>query len=616
MRLIILFIFLPGILFAQSQPNGYQHRNDTTFFLFNETDYPINKPDRVVVTGSFRGWDQNMDDPNWQLRKSSETVWTLAVPNPTFAAIPPQTEFKFRINAGEWLSPPTDAPNEKGGNLVFMNHMTPQSLHAELRPSGNIWVKLSGVSISRLPEDYRLTDAHENEIAIAEILPNLENELLLIPAEPIDKRRVYFLSYQNLTSHCSFDGWFRELYSHKELGANVEGTQTSFRLFAPRAEMVKLYLYDGAKAEKARETIEMKVDADGVWEYSVSEDLKGTWYDFTIHGANDPGNHFFESNPVHVSDPYARVNDEAWGRSRVWHKTKAATALKNGIPPLESVIAYEVHVQDFTSELPVDESLKGTLPAMFQAGLKNKKGKSVGFDYLVDLGINVVHLMPVQEFLHYKDEIWKASFEKDPYMIQQGINEENYQWGYRTSHAFAIENRFRQKGSENGAERDQFRDLVQAFHDKGIAVIIDIVPNHSAENMDKVNYYFHWNAIDKQYHYRTKDLEHIGEYGNEVKTENRPMVQRWLIDQCKHFIEEFGIDGFRIDLAGQIDRQTLIKLRRELGEDIIIYGEPWIASADPNYENNPSWDWYKHNSPITFFQDDARNAFKGPTGNP
>ncbi|MEO1713672.1 MAG: pullulanase, partial [Bacteroidota bacterium] len=113
-------------------------------------------------------------------------------------------------------------------------------------------------------------------------------------------------------------------------------------------------------------------------------------------------------------------------------------------------------------------------------------------------------------------------------------------------------------------------------------------------------------------YYRTKDFEHIGAYGNEVKTENRPMVQRWLIDQCQHFIQEFGIDGFRIDLAGQIDRQTLIKLKDAIGHDKILYGEAWIGSNDPDYENNPSWDWYKHNSPITFFQDDARNAFKGP----
>jgi pullulanase/glycogen debranching enzyme len=284
---------------------------------------------------------------------------------------------------------------------------------------------------------------------------------------------------------------------------------------------------------------------------------------------------------------------------------------------MEDVIAYEVHVQDFTDLLPVPEDIRGTLPAMTVPGLRNSQGHPIGFDYLLDLGINVVHLMPVQEFLHYRDEDWRPAFEEDRFMIEQGIHLENYDWGYRTTHAFAVESRFRQRGTAPGEEREQFRDLVQAFHAQGIAVIIDIVPNHTGENMDKgVYYWFNWNVIDKLYHYRTHDLDHIGEYGNEVKFENRPMVQRWLIDQCLHFIEEFGIDGFRIDLAGQIDRQTLIKLREAVGPDIIIYGEPWIGSADPAFEHNPSWDWYKHNSPITYFNDEARDAIKGPTSNP
>ena len=96
-----------------------------------------------------------------------------------------------------------------------------------------------------------------------------------------------------------------------------------------------------------------------------------------------------------------------------------------------------------------------------------------------------------------------------------GIAEENYQWGYRTSHCFAVENRYRTKGSELGAEREQFRDLVQAFHDQDIAVIIDIVPNHTAEDMDDEPHNFHFNVLDKLYYYRTRDLDHIGEYGND-----------------------------------------------------------------------------------------------------
>ncbi|MEZ4686920.1 MAG: alpha-amylase family glycosyl hydrolase [Bacteroidia bacterium] len=141
-----------------------------------------------------------------------------------------------------------------------------------------------------------------------------------------------------------------------------------------------------------------------------------------------------------------------------------------------------------------------------------------------------------------------------------------------------------------------------------MAVIIDIVPNHTAEDMTAGRTFS--TGCDRQiYHYRTnRSYRGVRQRG---KFENRPMVQRWLIDQCRHWIEEFGIDGFRIDLAGQVDRQTLLKLREELGPDIIIYGEPWIGSNDPEFENNPSWDWYKHNSPICFFQ--MMREIKGPT---
>jgi pullulanase len=511
------------------------------------------------------------------------------------------------------MDPPSGATNTKGGNLVFMPMEVTKGLTAELRGSNTIWAKVIGER-PLSPEGYRLTDAKGNVIPIAGVLPNTATETLLTPAEPLDIKRVYFLEIPalELKAHCSFDGWFREMYSTKPLGANISGNTTTIRLFAPRAEMVRLHLYNEKDDTEAYTIHEMTQDQQGVWETIVNENLHGTYYDFTVHGADDPGNHFYESNPVHITDPYARVSDNTWGKARIWSATKPAAPLKDGIPKMEDVIAYEVHVQDFTDQLPIDKKYKGTIKGMTIPGLKNSRGEKIGFDYLVDLGINVAHLMPVQEYLHFPDDDWKASFKDDPYMIEQGMSEENYQWGYRTSHAFAVESKYRTKGLEPGAEREEFRDLVQAFHDKGIAVIIDIVPNHTAENMDGNSFFFNFNAIDKQYYYRTKDLDHIGEYGNEVKTENRPMTQRWIIDQCKHWIEEFGIDGFRIDLAGQVDEQTLIALRQALGEDKIIYGEAWIASNDPNFEENPDWDWYKEDSPITFFQDDSRNAFKGP----
>ena len=611
-----IFLTISIIAFGQSftgdQKNqGYALFGSKVTFIFDELQYDV-KPERVVVTGDFRSWDQNMEMPQWQLKKTGE-IWLLTIDNDGNLVIRPNTKFKFRIDDGEWLDPLKIAPNISGSDLVFEQNYEAKGMTAELRSEGLIWADIVGVDRPLIPEAYRIIDGEGNVIEVAGVLPNGATTTLITPAQRLNKKSVYFLEIPSLglKAHASFDGWFRETFSAKELGANIDDGKTTVRLFAPRANMVKLYLYDSPEGA-AKDELSMTEDEDGVWEYFFNSDLHGTYYDFTIHGDDDPGNTFYETNPIHVNDPYARVVTNTWGRGRIWRRTEPATPLKAGIPALEDVIAYEVHVQDFTDQLPVDEKIKSRFPAFHKPGLKNKRGEKIGFDHIVDLGVNVVHLMPVQEYVHFPTEDWKASFKDDPYMIEQGIAEENYQWGYRTTFAMAVESRYRSLGKEPGEERDEFRDLVQSFHDKDIAVIIDIVPNHTGENMDGNEWYFNFNGIDKQYYYRTKDFEHIGAYGNEVKTENRPMVQRWLIDQCKYYIEEFGIDGFRIDLAGQVDEQTLKAFKAAIGEDKIVYGEAWIGSNDPNFENNPDWDWYKEDAPITFFQDDSRSAYKGP----
>jgi pullulanase len=134
-----------------------------------------------------------------------------------------------------------------------------------------------------------------------------------------------------------------------------------FRVFAPRATIGKIVFiqtnYDSEKIfyEKHLTTIELKMDEQGVWETIVNENLEGVWYDYTVHGFKDPGNLFYETNPVHISDPYARVSDDGFGACMVTAKTIPATPLKNGIPKMQEVIAYEVHVQDFTDLLPIEK---------------------------------------------------------------------------------------------------------------------------------------------------------------------------------------------------------------------------------------------------------------------
>lgn len=602
---------------------GYAHRADTTWFVFDAPAYGV-APQRVVVTGAFRGWNQDMNDPAWQFRpvSSLEGVWVLPVPNAGYDRIAPSAPFKFRVDDGRWLDPLAGADQE-GGNLIFLQGIQPPGLRAELRGETAVWASLTGTERPLDASAYRIVSARGEVIPVVQVLPYDAEQMLVVPAHPLDTRRVYHLEVPDLdlSAHARFDGIFRTLYSHKPLGAEIapDGGTTTFRLFAPRAEAIRLHLYRD-RTGPAYQTADLAMDAQGVWETTLDGDLHGVYYDFTVHGgerAGEPGTYFFETHPVHITDPYARVSDDSWGRARVWRKTTPATPIAGGRPKMEDVIAYEVHVQDFADTLPVADSLTGTFTAMAMPGLANAEGEKVGFDYLVDLGINTVHLMPVQEFLHYPDTLWQRVFGDDPYAIEQGIARENYQWGYRTTHAFAIESRFRTKNAEPGAEREQFRNLVQAFHDRGIAVIVDLVPNHTGENMDGGHLLFNFNVLDKAYYHRLDDsLRHIGPFGNEVKFEERPMVQRWLIDQCRALVEEFGLDGFRIDLAGQVDEQSLIALKKALPDDLIIYGEPWIPPSDPDVTANPDWAWYKVDAPITFFQDDARNAFKGPTSNP
>ena len=603
---------------------GYRDADGRAVFIFDEAVYAV-RPRSVMLEGTMRDWDHDMRDPRWALNRSSEAgVWTLVVDNPGRHAVPIGAKFKFRTDEGTWMDPPKNAPNAEAGNLVFAHDRAPLVLKAEIRGSRDVrLVVQSGEHIlSTDPASYRLKDAAGNTKRIGSVEPVGTGEVRIVPVTPVDSTRVYFLEIPALdtTLFCSFDGWMRGLHSRKELGANVDSTdgRTCFRILAPRAIGARLYLYHQRAGGESHRIIDMVKDRDGVWESCLPGDLHGTWYDFTVHGPADPGNEFFEQRPVHISDPYARVSDDSFGRSRVWRKTRPATPLRNGIPRMEDVVAYEVHVEDFTRALPgLEDRKRGTFTGFFEAGLRNARGAPVGIDHLVNLGINVIHLLPVQEYLHYPDDEWQRAFLDDPVMRALGIAEHNYAWGYRTSHAFALESRYREHGAEHGAQNDQFRDLVQACHDRGIAVIVDVVFNHTAERMDAREMYFHFRVLDRHLYYRTNaNLDFIGDYGTETKSEDRPMVARWIRDQCQALIDEYGVDGFRIDLAGLTDKRTLRELIVSIGEDKIVYGEPWIASADPGYEANPEWNWYKADAPITFFQDDTRNALCGPPDNP
>jgi len=627
---LMLFALLPLLLFSQNftkaeRLQGYAQHGDTTIFVFDASLYRVT-PGKVVVEGAMRQWRHDMADTRWLLKRSKpeNNLWILAVLNPNFKKFPPGTLFKFRIDQGRWLDPPAGAPNVKNNNLILFADIKPLHVRALLVGLHDIRLQFPEKrpdSYVYNPEAYSIHSATGKNISVERVLYVAPGILQLVPQEKLDMRRPYFVQtpYQPQKLTVRYDGWFAHLYSEKKLGANYIARKkiTTIRLFAPRADSVFVFLYQTPAGQPVHRKA-LQVDDAGVWEIKLPGNWQGWYYDFTAYGAQTPGNYFSsEQKQIHFSDPWGRVSVDSFGPCRIWPKMEPAQPLAGGIPKMQDVIAYEVHVQDFTRNLPLPDSLRGTFRGFVTSGLRNSTGAKIGFDHLPELGINVVHLMPVQEYLHYPDADWLNAFKNDPYMKEQGINLENYQWGYRTSHAFALESRYRVQGSQWGSQNKDFRDLVEAFHEKGIAVVVDVVFNHTAERMDGRQFFFNFMAMDAPYFYRMDDkFNFLGPYGTETKSELRPMTQRWIIEQCTNLVKQYGVDGFRIDLAGLTDKQTLLMLRQTLGPDILVYGEPWIDSADPEFEANSDWNWYKEDAPITFFQDEARNAFKGPPSDP
>ncbi len=308
--LALLFAMISTSLLAQDftdkeKMEGYAQRGEKVHFIFDPIIYK-KEPTKVFVTGSFRAWSSDLADKKWQLKKNDKGLWIVEIDNANYNLITPASEFKFRIDEGEWLEVPKKAGNAKNGNLVFMFGAEKPELRAELLKNGNIWANITGTDRPLQPEAYKIITSDGKEIKVACVLPNTSTYTLLSPKTQLDPNKVYYLELvgTKLKAWCSYDGWFKNTYSYKELGANIieDGKVTVFRVFSPRANKIKLYLYKNSNSNEAYQTIDMNKDNDGVWEAFVNENLKGTYYDFTVHGNKEAGKPFLRNQ----SSPYFR----------------------------------------------------------------------------------------------------------------------------------------------------------------------------------------------------------------------------------------------------------------------------------------------------------------------
>ena len=340
------------------------------------------------------------------------------------------------------------------------------------------------------------------------------------------------------------------------LGAQVEPNRTVFRTFAPTAIGVTLRIYE-APTGGAPEEYTLYRMGNGIWGGELDGDYNGRYYTYFVkHAAGE----------YEVIDPYSRCNTAHNGRGMV---VADQTPVSPGpvFPPQDAII-YELHIRDFTIDPAsgIDPRGRGKYLGVVQEGTRYADDESIltGLDHLKELGVNVVQIMPIQDFDNTESS-------------------QDYNWGYMPVHFFSPDGWYASRRDDATRIRE-FKRMIDGLHQSGIKAVIDVVFNHTAEGSPTVRFSF--NGLAPNYYYRLRD---DGTYwngsgtGNEFRSES-PMGRKLILDSMKYWVTEFGVDGFRFDLMGLIDLETLKQAMAELRAikpDILIYGEPWAGGETP-----------------------------------
>ena len=398
-----------------------------------------------------------------------------------------------------------------------------------------------------------------------------------------------------------------ELYSSKEfeaaytytgadLGAAWTADKTAFRLWAPTAEEVTVNLYRSgdADADDMLEQISMHSDVNGTWVAEKEGDLNGIYYTYLV---------MVDGKMAECCDPYAKTTGVNGNRAMVidmastnpegWDADTDPNAGKN----ITDAVLYELHVRDLSMHKSARIKNKGKYLGLIETGTTTKSGYPTGLDHMKSMGITHLHLLPVFDYG------WTDESRRNP----------QFNWGYDPVNFNVPEGSY-SSDPYNGAVRvREFKQMVKGLHDNGISVVMDVVYNHVFEAKD-----FCFNQIVPDYFSRTDEN---GTYsdgsccGNDTASE-RSMVSKYIVDSVKYWADEYHIDGFRFDLVGLLDIDTINTLMREVKKDhpnVIFYGEGWSM---PTHLTKPGIELcVQPNSPkvpgFAFFSDTIRDLMRG-----
>lgn len=351
------------------------------------------------------------------------------------------------------------------------------------------------------------------------------------------------------------------VYDGNDLGVECNEDKTTFRLWSPEAEGVILNLYHVGNGEKACRQIPMEAKEKGVWSWETDEELHGVYYDYLISR---------DGEKVLTADPYAKACGVNGLRSMAVNlkKTDPEGWEKDQSPEEgEERIVYELHVKEFSWDKSggFPEEYRGKYKAFTckHTTLNNDGIHPTGLDYLKELGVTHIQIMPMYDY---------GSVDEDG-------DDTEFNWGYDPVNYNVPEGSYATDAKHGEVRIKEMKEMIQSIHEAGFGVIMDVVYNHTYSLDSWLQKTLPW------YFYRVfpdGTISNGSACGNDVASE-RAMCGKYILDSVLYWAKEYHIDGFRFDLMGLLDVDLMNRIRKELDLQYgkgkkIIYGEPWAAT--------------------------------------
>lgn len=384
------------------------------------------------------------------------------------------------------------------------------------------------------------------------------------------------------------------VYDGDDLELSVDARGTHFRLWSPKAEAVRLSLYDTDRNTPAIETVEMKRGEMGTWIATLPGQLYGKFYTFSvkIDGRwldETPG---VWAKAVGANGERAAIIDFAKTHPEGWADDKGPE-----VKHINDAVIYEMHHRDMSMHPSSGIVNKGKFLAMTEEDTHTPEGQKTGIEHLKELGVTHVHILPSYDY-NSVDE--------------SNLPSNQYNWGYDPQNYNAPEGSYSTNPSDPAVRVKEMKEMVKALHDAGIGVVMDVVYNHTGSNDDS-----NFSLTAPGYYYRHHpdgSYSDASGCGNETASE-RGQMSDYIVNSVKYWAKEYHIDGFRFDLMAIHDIETMNRVAAELKKinpSIFVYGEGWTAGDSPLPADQRALKENVANMEgIAVFSDDIRDAVKG-----